>query len=1703
MATFCAGTSADFIAAINSVNSSADQNNLICISADFTLAAKVTLSGGKHVHIASCGDSGRGGVCASCDGAVHTILRGVTGVLFTVNNSGTQLELSNIVIDGNKANSAYATNAQGALVAVDGGGSAQSAPNLIVGPGAALQNNKSTTGNAAGVTVGNGGFLRLDSGGVISGNAGGSNGGVYVTGATSKMVIDGGAVTNNTGTSVGGIYLVTGAQLLMSSGTVSYNSGVNGGGVYLSTNASFTMDDGTVEYNTTSGSSALHGGGIDVAAAGAKFTMNGGYIQYNSSPYGGGMSLHANVAATAQINAGNFIGNQATGSGAVGAGILFYNGSTDVRCKVYIGVDPAGNPTGQVNFINNQAPQGTAGAIGATKSSGTLPTAQELLTYYWPNLFVGPNVTFNANQSSQGRDISANKCNVSTCGGDVNASAEQLCTQFRALAAQQIQTSSATPPFSYAYNDFDIQMPVGCTVAAIIVTFHKPDGSVDYTYAVPEGGAVPNPNPGTLSCGDYGTVWYTDAAHTNAYDFSKPVYSSFDLYPLTTQVKTVTFQVNGGNPQPPTQYFANDDNGARAAQPAPDPTKTGYTFGGWYQDPGLTVPWNFGDPVPTAAQGCLTLYAKWIPLGVEHNVYFCAYPPVSNAPADQLVPEGYHAARPYPNPQKAGYTFLNWYLCDNSNGCAGVPAPQPTDVAYDFNSPVTGDVYLCAKYEQITHTVTFYPLGGSPAPASQTVADQGTATQPPTAPAKYGSAFVCWATTPETDAPCYDFSQPVTSDVALYAKYNAITYTVKFESNGGSAVAPQTVGFGDTVIEPKDPTRDGYAFCGWFTDPALAQPWDFSAAVTGDMTLYACWTQQAAAADVRMVKTASVSVAGSETTVVYTLTAQNLGPANAEGVLAEDTPPPELQNAEYSLDGGNTWNSPWPGNLALGLLPAGETRTVLLRGSLGANPPRSISNTAVVTSTSPADPNMANNTSTVVVDPDAKADVSVSKTAVNSPVNAGEQAVFLITVKNNSPDTDAQNVAVWEDYGSLTQPQYSVDGVNWQSWQGSFVLPVLQHGASRTLFFRGTVPADAEEGGLIANGVSVTSATADPDMSNNAASASAEIAVSADLSLKKTQDHNFTVQAGEYLTYTLTVSNAGPSDAHNAVIEDYSGFPYGQLANPQYSYDGGNTWSAWPGSVGIETIPAGQTRTVMVRGLVKSAAAGVITNAASVSADTNDPNLTNNASGLVSVAVDVQADLTVRKTPSVSGQIPNPTVSYFIDVANNGPSDAPDVTLTDLLPAHLGPAEYSLDNGVTWQAWSGSTALGGLVSGGAKRVLIRAQVSDASAVMVSNTASVSSTAPDPDSANNSASATVQVSQAADVGLAKTAVSNPVDAGTYAVFRLAANNSGPETAQGVTVWDDLSFLQSPEYSTNGGVTWQPWPGSRALGSIAPGAAVEFLVRGLAPDGVPNGTNYLNSASVSTATVDTDSTNNTADAVITIVSQADLSVTKTANLNPVQAGQSLIYAVTVANAGPSSALGAVMNDTVSGALDNVQYSTDGGASWQGWSGSAALGDLGPGAQQLILIRGTVRSDSIGSIVNTASASSSTADPNPTNNSATVITNVDEKADVRLVKTVSVSGAAPNQTVTYRLEVQNLGPSDARNIELTDNLPAARPGSPGAATRTSGRLSAADRKPSCFARRWNIPTTAIFPTQPRRPAWIPPIPMPRTTSAPPTRK
>ena len=176
--------------------------------------------------------------------------------------------------------------------------------------------------------------------------------------------------------------------------------------------------------------------------------------------------------------------------------------------------------------------------------------------------------------------------------------------------------------------------------------------------------------------------------------------------------------------------------------------------------------------------------------------------------AKQIVQAGEKAIQP-DVPSRQGYQFTGWYL---------------DDTKYDFNAAVTGDMTLTAKWTANSYTITFDTDGGSTvAPITQ---DYGTAITAPAAPTKTGYTFMGWN-------PALPATMPA-ENITVTAQWRINQYTVTFDTDGGSAVAPITQDYGTAITAPADPTRGGYTFIGWDKAIPATMP-------AGDMTITAKW----------------------------------------------------------------------------------------------------------------------------------------------------------------------------------------------------------------------------------------------------------------------------------------------------------------------------------------------------------------------------------------------------------------------------------------------------------------------------------------------------------------------------------------------------------------------------------------------------------------------------------------------------------------------------------------------------------------------------------------------------------------------------------------------------------------------------------------------------------------------------------------------
>ena len=262
--------------------------------------------------------------------------------------------------------------------------------------------------------------------------------------------------------------------------------------------------------------------------------------------------------------------------------------------------------------------------------------------------------------------------------------------------------------------------------------------------------------------------WSTVDGGEKVYDF-KDIYTkneALTLYPVwNTNKYTITFDTNGGSEIAPiTQDYGTEIT-------APDnPTRKGYTFKGWDKEIPETMPADN-----------ITVKAQW-----EINQYTITFDTNGGSEIAPITQDyGTEITAP-DNPTRKGYTFKGW---DKE-----IPETMPAE-----------NITVKAQWEINQYTITFDTNGGSEiAPITQ---DYGTEITAPDNPTRKGYTFKGWDKEIPKTMPA--------ENITVKAQWKINQYTITFDTNGGSEIAPITQDYGTEITAPDNPTRKGYTFKGW------------------------------------------------------------------------------------------------------------------------------------------------------------------------------------------------------------------------------------------------------------------------------------------------------------------------------------------------------------------------------------------------------------------------------------------------------------------------------------------------------------------------------------------------------------------------------------------------------------------------------------------------------------------------------------------------------------------------------------------------------------------------------------------------------------------------------------------------------------------------------------------------------------------------
>ena len=768
-------------------------------------------------------------------------------------------------------------------------------------------------------------------------------------------------------------------------------------------------------------------------------------------------------------------------------------------------------------------------------------------------------------------------------------------------------------------------------------------------------------------------------------------------------------------------------------------------------------------------------------------------------------------------------------------------------------------------------------------------------------------------------------------------------------------------------------------------------------------------------------------------TITFEIGVANFGPDTATNVVVNDLLPTGVTYVSHSasqgtyVPGGGVWTV---GTVTTSDFPILTILATVDRPTSGRPP--AVTNTATVTGTE-YDPDPSNNTDSVTETPQY-ADLAVDKVVSDARPNVGDTITYTVTLSNKGKDT-AAGVTILDQLPTGLQFVSAIPSQGtYDAGTGIWDVGTVDTLFDRTLSILATVlPPTSGNPQPTTNTASVqTSDQYDPDPTNNTKSVT-ETPQYADLAVEKVVDDP-NPNVGGQITFTITVRNLGVDTATGVTLLDV--LPTG-LTFISASPAAGTSFDPASGVWTVNSLPVGGARILTIAAAV--AAAGSFTNVAAVTtSDQFDPNTSNNTDR--STVTTREADLAVVKT--VSDATPNvgDTITFTVTLSNDGPDAANNVEVTEQFPAAGLQFLFATPSQGTYNDGTGVWTVGAVAAGDSKTLTILARVLAPAVNTIpsaqTNIASVTKADEyDPNPGNNTGSVT-ETPKYADLGVKKTTSNVQPNVGDTITYTVSLFNLGTAVATNVEVTDALpanvAFISATPAA---GTRFQETPtgGVWSVPSIAPG---QTLVLTLTVEAV-NASVAFNTVTITHSDVwDPNNRNNTAKTP-TDPQEADLIVSKTVDNSTPNVGDDVTFTITLENLGPSSALNVSLTDTLPAGLQFVSATPSTGSFASGvWT----LGTVASGAMPTLALVAKVLAPSSGPVSqqeNTATATSTTPDPDLVNNTGTSSV-TPKQADLEIFKTVNNKEPSIGETIEYTLTVDNLGTDTATNVRVQDILP-----------------------------------------------------------------
>lgn len=632
----------------------------------------------------------------------------------------------------------------------------------------------------------------------------------------------------------------------------------------------------------------------------------------------------------------------------------------------------------------------------------------------------------------------------------------------------------------------------------------------------------------------------------------------------------------------------------------------------------------------------------------------------------------------------------------------------------------------------------------------------------------------------------------------------------------------------------------------------------------------------------------------------------------------------------------------------------------------------------------------------------SKADLQLNKSSNLINANYGDIVIWTLKITNNGP-----NVGTGIRLKDLIPNGLiilSCDDENYNKKTGILNIDSLNMGESKIINIKTLV----NKTGTFINEASVSGNEYDWDLKNNNDSAGINVNPSADLAVEiLVNDTN--PKFNSLVKWTLRVNNNGPDEATGVVVCDL-------LSKDLIYLSSTGNYDVKSGLWNIGTLEMGKSVSIDIVTLVNKT--GKIANDASVSGKEYDWNLSNNYDNK-SIAVDVCADLAIKKLVNDTNPKFNSLVEWTLRVTNNGPDTATGVVVCDILPEGL----ISID-----KSFNGTWNVGKLLNNQTKELTIICLVNKTGKLV--NIADIAGNEYDCNLTNDIVNKSIEVAQSADLFVKKYVNNTSPDFGEIIKWSVVVSNNGPDIATNVQVNDllddGLIFVKSSSTKGNYDVKSGIW----TIDSLAPETDETLNIYCK----VNKIGKILNFVSVNSTQYDWNESNNHDNESVDAVKIADLSVIKSINNSNPNYNDLIKWTIIVSNNGPNMATGVIVNDLLPKSVEYISSYLSKGF-YNPVNGTWDVGNLNVGEKlQLNIVSKIVKT---GDITNVVNVKGNEKDSNLTNNHFEKSVHVKPAADLSIEKSVSKQEVNINDLIEYVIEITNNGPDSAENIKVSELL------------------------------------------------------------------